>query len=238
MSCSYFRHINLHEIYAQLEDYSYFSGPELSNIQYQFGEALSCCFEELSHATFPHHQDDAWTILPPDVVAAEVGDAIEADLELLATVADIELPTRRASARSAINKLAVLSIHASFGEVSFARLTSLVVYQYDLLCWLYRKNKIAEAFEVYELILRTQGQREIIYSRSFDSVKQSEIARERAKKRHAPTNEKKSRLLAEWDSSSTEYKSRADFCRIVSQREHIIYRTLYDWVAAHDRFKD
>jgi len=237
MSCVYFRHINLVEVYEQLEGFTFYKGADLSNIQYQFGETLSSCFEELSYAAFDQCQEDAWKVFPAVEVAAEVGDVIEADLEQIAKIAEISMPSRRTSAQTVIGKLTILSIHSSFGDFDFWQKTSLLTYQYDILCWLYSKNKIEEAFEVYELILRTQSEREVAYARRFTSAKQSEIARERAKKRHAPTNKVKLELLAEWDQTAGEYKSRADFCRIVSQREGFIYRTVYDWVARHDKCK-
>lgn len=58
-----------------------------------------------------------------------------------------------------------------------------------------------------------------------------------AKARHRLTTEKKALLLAEWGATGSEYESRADFARIVSQREGMLYRTLYDWIAAYDRPK-
>lgn len=65
--------------------------------------------------------------------------------------------------------------------------------------------------------------------------KVSLAASKAAKVRHSATAEKKARLLAEWDATGGEYESRADFARIVSQREGMLYRTLYDWIAVHDR---
>jgi len=237
MSCEYLRYIKLQEAYEQLEEFMYFKGANLSNIQHQFGETLSFCFEELSYAAFDQCQDDAWKVFPAVEIAAEVGDLIEASLEQIATAAEISMPSRSASAKTTIGKLTILSIHASFGDFDYWQKMSLMVYQYDLLCWLYSKSKIEEAFEVYELILRTHGELAADYAKSFTSALRSEIARDRALKRHAPTNRIKLDLLAEWDKTSGGYKSRADFCRIISQRDGLLYRTVYDWIAMHDRNK-
>ncbi|WP_426201868.1 hypothetical protein [Pseudomonas sp. TWP3-1] len=237
MACDYLRHINLQEVYEQIEEFTPYKGASLSNIQHQFGETLSFCFEELSYAAFEQCPDDAWKVFPAAEVAAEVGDIIEASLERIAMAAEISMPSRRASANVAISKLTTLSIHASFGDFDYWEKISLMTYQYDLLCWLYRKSKIEEAFEVYELILRTHGELATQYAKSFTSALKSELARDRATKRHAPTNRIKLDLLAEWDKTSGEYKSRADFCRIISQRDGLLYRTVYDWIATHDRNK-
>jgi hypothetical protein len=235
MPCEYFRYINLLEVYDQLEGFSFYTGPDLSNIQYQFGESLSWCFEELSYAAFTECEEDAWKVFPAAEVADAVGSLIKTDLERIAKVAEISIPSRRTSGRTAIGKLTILSIHASFGDFDYWQKTSLMVYQYDLLCWLYSKNKIEEAFEVYELILKNRGDLAADFALSVASAKQSELARERARKRHALTNKIKLDLLAEWGRTSKEYKSRADFCRIVAQREGLLYRTVYDWIARHDR---
>lgn len=235
MPCEYFKYINLLEVYDQLEEFRFFTGPDLSNIQYQFGESLSWCFEELSYAAFTECEEDAWKAFPAAEVADAVGSLIKADLERIAKVAGISIPSRRTSGRTAIGKLTILSIHASFGDFDYWQKTSLMVYQYDLLCWLYSKNKIEEAFEVYELIIKNRGDIAAAFALSAVSAEKSELARERARKRHAPTNKIKLDLLAEWDRTSKEYKSRADFCRIVAQREGLLYRTVYDWIARHDR---
>lgn len=237
MPCAYFRYINLLEVYEQLEGYTFYSGPDLSNIQYQFGESLSWCLEELSNAAFNECEEDAWKTFPAIEVATAVGSVIEASLERIAKVAEISIPSRRASARTAIFKLATLSIHASFGDFDYWQKISLMVYQYDLLCWLYSKNKIEEAFEVCELILKTRGDLQSDFTLSLTSAKQSEIASERAKKRHAPTNKVKTDLMSEWDKTSNEYKGRADFARIIGKRDGIKERTLYEWIAAHEKSK-
>lgn len=241
MLCEYFRYIDLEQVYEQLEDFTYYTGPELANIPWQFGETLASCFEDIADAVFGQYGDDAWRELPAVQVAAEVGDNIESDLEKIAAIAEITLPARRASAKTVIEKITILSIHASFRSFDYWQTSSLLLYQYDILCWLYSKKKISEAFQVYELILRTFGELSASFALSISSESQtravSDLARERAKKRHAPTNKIKSDLLSEWDMSSAEYNSRADFSRIVSQRDGLLYRTVYDWIASHDRRK-
>ncbi|MBN2974703.1 hypothetical protein [Pseudomonas lactucae] len=241
MLCEYFRYIDLEQVYEQLEDFTYYTGPELANIPWQFGETLSSCFEDMADAVFEQYGNDAWRELPAIQVAAEIGDHIESDLEKIAAIAEISLPTRRASAKTLIEKMTVLAVHASFRSFDYWQTSSLLLYQYDLLCWLYSKEKISEAFQVYELILRTFGELSASFALNVTSESQSravsDVARERAKKRHAHTNKIKSDLLSEWDTHFAEYNSRADFSRIVSQRDGLLYRTVYDWIASHDRSK-
>lgn len=55
--------------------------------------------------------------------------------------------------------------------------------------------------------------------------------------RNAETTKLKHRLREEWDAQKHEYESRADFARIVSKREGMIERTLYDWITEHERAK-
>lgn len=239
MLCEYFRYIDLEKLYEQLDSFNSFESSKLSNIQEQFTDTLSFCFEELAYIALGQDDEDAWKNLPAIQVGADVGDIIEADLERIALVAEITLPSRRASATTAIEKLTTLSIHASFGEFDYWQKTSLLVYQYDLLCWLYSKDKIKEAFEVYELILKTYGELAASFALNRSFEKQSEIAsniaRERAQKRHASTNKVKTELLAEWYKTSSEYKSRADFCRIIARRDGIKERTLQEWIQSHER---
>lgn len=64
------------------------------------------------------------------------------------------------------------------------------------------------------------------------------ISKKAANARHRPVNEQKERLMEEWDRDGHSYKSRADFSRIVSRRENIKDRTLYEWIATHDKNKN
>ncbi|WP_271194514.1 hypothetical protein [Pseudomonas turukhanskensis] len=204
----------------------------LSNIPDQFAETLKTVFEDLAYAAC--YGIEEWKDLEPIDLAAEVGDIIERDLEIIAHASKLSAPTRRSSSRTAISVLTTLSVHVSFGDFDYWQKTSLLAYQYDLLCWLYSRNKIPEAFEVYELILRTFSELSADFSHDLSTQAQkekiSEAARTRALKRHAPTNKIKHQLLEEWRNTSSEYESRADFCRIVSRREGLKERTVYEWI--------
>lgn len=239
MLCEYFRYIDLEKLYEELDSFNSFESSKLSNIQEPFTETLSFCFEELAYIALGQDDEDAWKKIPAIQVGAHVGDIIEADLERIALAAETSLPSPRAHVKTAIEKLTTLSIHASFGEFDYWQKTSLLVYQYDFLCWLYSKHRIEEAFYVYELILKTYGELAASFALSRAFERQSEIAsniaRERAQKRHASTNKVKTALLAEWDQTYAEYKSRADFCRIIARRDGIKERTLQEWVQNHEK---
>lgn len=45
----------------------------------------------------------------------------------------------------------------------------------------------------------------------------------------------KQRILDEWDETKSSYKSRADFAQIISRRDNLKERTLYDWIGAHKK---
>ncbi len=237
MLCEYFRHIDLEGVYEDLEAFTAYEIHKLSNIPEQFADTLQSIFEDLADVT--RQDNEEWDTLEPIDLAAEVGDVIEGDLERLAIAANITLPGPRASASKTIEKLTTLSVHASFGDFDYWQKSSLLAYQYDILCWLYSKGKIPEAFEVYELLLRTFGELSANYAVNLAFQKQNEIAsniaRERAQKRHASTNKKKTELLDEWVKNGAEYKSRADFCRIVSRRDGMKERTLQEWIQAYER---
>lgn len=237
MLCEYFRYIDLEGVYEDMEAFSSYETHKLSNIPDQFADTLQTVFEDLAEVTCQDNEE--WKNLEPIELAAEVGDVIEGDLERLAMAANITLPGPRTSASKTIEKLTTLSIHASFGDFDYWQKNSLLAYQYDILCWLYSKSKVSEAFEVYELLLRTFGELSAKYALNLAFHKQNEmasnIARERANKRHASTNKKKTELLDEWVKTGAEYKSRADFCRVVSRLRGLKERTAQEWIQAYER---
>lgn len=237
MLCEYFRYIDLEGVYEDIEAFSSYQKNEFSNIPDQFSDTLQTVFEDLAEVTC--QDNERWKSLAPIELAAEVGDVIEADLEKIAMAAEITLPGPRTSISKTTEKLTTLSIHASFGDFDYWQKTSLLAYQYDILCWLYSKGKLSESFQVYELILRTYGELSAKYALNLTFIKQTEmasnIARERANKRHASTNKKKTELLDEWVKTGSEYKSRADFCRVVSRLRGLKERTAQEWIQAFER---
>lgn len=237
MLCEYFRYIDLKGVYEDMEAYAAYETHKLSNIPEQFADTLQTVFENLVDVTC--HDNEAWRTLEPIDLAAEVGDVIEEHLERIATAANMTLPRPRSPVSKTIEKLTALSIHASFGDSDYWEKNSLLAYQYDILCWLHSKGKISETLQVYELLLRTFGELSAEYAVNLELHKQREkssnIARERANKRHALTNKAKMKLLEEWDRTGSEYKSRADFCRIVSRGHGLKERTAQEWIQAYER---
>lgn len=60
-------------------------------------------------------------------------------------------------------------------------------------------------------------------------------AKKASNSRHAPTNALKAKLVNEWVESRQEYKSRADFVRIVARVHGIKERTLYEWIGQYEQ---
>lgn len=236
MLCELFRHIDLEEVYKNLQSDTFFN-VNASNIPEAFRETLSYLFEIIAEIAFD--PDDDWSEHNAIDVGAEVGDIIEADIEQIAMEADLLIPSQSAAAAEVINTLRDMCFHTASHEYDYWQKISLLLYQYDLLCWFHGKGEIDHLLDVYELTLRTYGEIQVAEKCHQTTVTQSRaasnIARERAKKRHASTNQKKTELLDEWARTSAEYKSRADFCRILSRRDGVKERTLYEWIQAYER---
>ncbi|AZC51808.1 hypothetical protein C4K35_4233 [Pseudomonas chlororaphis subsp. piscium] len=122
-----------------------------------------------------------------------------------------------------------------------ATLEFLLVFQLDRLVGLYRSLDFDKALYVFADVIEIKMmllELELYNNYSANTEwEKSREARERAKKRHKATSEKKVAILAEWDATGHEYKGRADFARIVSSIRGVKYRTLYDWIAEHDKSK-
>lgn len=237
--CRYLKHINILEVYEQLEEYNpYESGSGLANIQDQFCDTLARCFEDLASVASALLAEP-WETMKPIEIAAVVGDLIEHSIELLYNGSGEDLPETGDSIRETLDSLYGLILTESYISAGIWELNSLVVYQYDFLCWLYANNHIAEAFEVCELISGTRGQIQHIEALGLQehrgAVKATQRAQELAKKRHAPTNKLKDELLEEWATTGNQYESRADFCRIVGRRSGVLERTLSVWIARHEK---
>lgn len=110
-------------------------------------------------------------------------------------------------------------------------LEGLAVYQLDRLIAATRAKNIAQILHISADLFEIQkllGKREKL--QEF-----SNLAAERAKKRHQHMNARKAELIDDWIKNGAEYESRADFVRIMSDLKGIKYRTLYDWIANHDK---
>ncbi|MGG5283148.1 hypothetical protein ACQZ2G_03965 [Pseudomonas viridiflava] len=263
--CHYLRHIDLKAVYEQLQDYTPswdFESP-LANIQLLFRDNLAEYFDGIAEAVFDDLFGKGWEEFRPVDVAIEVGDFIENSLDELATKYAFEagrfkedpdedtdadadadagfLPRPDESVREALDTFWNMTLTKTYDSADYWQLSGLLIYQYDYLCWLYEKGAFSEAFEMFEFIARTRCKIQNIISVGFDKKYSSAAASQRAKKaatqRHAPSNEIKAKLLAEWDKDSGEYKSRADFCRVVGRISGIKERTLGEWIAKHEKSK-
>ena len=254
MPCLYLRHINLHAVYEQLPKYEPGNvSPALANIPPQLCDPLATHLGFLAaFAADGLEWSTDWVIWDSVDIAEEVGDLIESELEGLGNLiesdperfdcvttchAPLVAAAELAPGESLESFLCFAAKAAEVAGADYAMLTCLLVYQYDALCSLYTRGHMASVLAVFESIVETREALTHGLGRDIKESRLSHEARLRAEKRHAPTNQLKTRLLAEWEADSSEYKSRADFARIISQREGLKYRTLYDWIAAHDRAK-
>lgn len=260
--CHYLRHIDLKAVYEQLPDYTPFWSGEtpLANIQPQFRDTLAEWFDGIAEAVFDDLFGQPWEEFRPIDVAIEVGDFIERSLDELEINYALEtgsfkegqfeeeedtcdkfLPRTGESTREVLDTFSVMVLTKSYDNADYWQLSGLLIYQYDYLCWLHKEESFNEAFEMCEYIARTRCKIQNIISVGFDKKYSSTAASQRAKKaatqRHAPSNEIKAQLLAEWDKDSGEYKSRADFCRVVGRISGIKERTLGEWIAKHEKSK-
>ncbi|WP_312379026.1 hypothetical protein [Pseudomonas oryzihabitans] len=119
--------------------------------------------------------------------------------------------------------------------------TVLLAYQYDTLCWLYDSGAFDQAFQLSEIIGATKCDLMRLCTIQLAEYKDQEdrtsVARQKAAKRWQQNNEIKARLLAEWDREGDQYESKADFCRIIAQREGLIAKTLEIWIRTHSKKK-
>lgn len=251
MLCYYLRHIDLRAVYEQLP--TYVPGavkPRLANIPPQLCDTLAPYFIEMAWAVIGFERTTSRRNFEPEYVADEVGDLIERELEGLEC--EIERDTAKHGLGTAIYPpLADApltpgeSLEAFLGFASqaqdlvpsYAPMVCLLIYQYDALCSLYQAGHFESALSVFEAIAETRQTLTHCEARHSGDWRASHEARERAALRHAPTNQQKAAVLTEWDATSSDYESRADFARIIGKRDGIKERTLYDWIAAHEKSK-
>jgi hypothetical protein len=250
MLCYYLRHIDLRAVYEQLPTYEPGAvKPQLANIPPQLCDTLAPYFLEIAEAAFDFEWAKSWRDLEPVFMAAEVGDLIEHELEGLEC--EIEHDTAKYEWGKAISApladapLNPMALEAFLGFSSQAQdlaptytpMVCLLIYQYDALCSLYKSDNFESALSVFEAIAVTRETLTHCEERHSHECRTSHEARERAALRHAPTNQQKAAALTEWDATSTDYESRADFARIIGKRDGIKERTLYEWIAAHEKTK-
>ncbi|MEB0091802.1 hypothetical protein RHM65_04515 [Pseudomonas sp. CCI4.2] len=235
----YFSYIDLADAIEDLNSVCEGSGLFLGNIHHQFTDSLSTMLCILADSATEDLPEDAWKGMPSEVLTTRVSALIENSLELISVAAEVPMPGPKVSMENTVNRLITLTIAATWGNFELHQKTALHVYQYDKLGWAIHKKRFAEAFVITELIAQTRGELDSIFAVHHAQAKQFEqlsaAAKARAHKRHAPTNKIKISLLAEWDESSKEYKSRADFCRIIARRDGIKERTLQEWIQAHQK---
>jgi hypothetical protein len=243
MLCLSLRHIDLQVVYEQLDNYDPYTGPErrLANIPLQLSETLSYQLEDIAEVVSSDLFHSPWQNSHPFNLAVEVEEFIGAVISLLdednRNDSHNEEDEHEDSVIETLDKFAALPFTDAFISADYFRITALLIYQYDYLCWLYQKEAYEDALKLFVIITETKCRLEKLNVEGYSKEKHERTASERAtklaEKRHTPTNEIKARLLAEWDWTSGEYPSRADFSEIVARREGMKQRTLYEWIGKH-----
>lgn len=124
-----------------------------------------------------------------------------------------------------------LFLDPEYAQEDEITLEALAVYQLDSLIAATRAKNLTRVLRISTDIFEIQK----LLGRREKLQEYSALAAERAKKRHQHMNAKKAELIEDWVKNGGGYESRADFVRIMSDLKGIKYRTLYEWIASHDR---
>jgi hypothetical protein len=245
MLCHYLRHIDLRAVYEQLPNFEIFgSDSGLANIPWDISNRLAMHFEERAESTLEHlyGSPKPWQDMSPIDVAAEVGDYIEHDIEELEDICSTKAPRAgvRLSPKKWAEKFSIFSssVLSTSGIQDYHLIQSLLIYQYDHLCWLHSRQSFENVLEVFE------GITEATYMLSFCEMKTRQAtektleAQNRAALRHQETNHQKGIALAAWDANGANVSSMAAFARARCRGFGVTERTLYAWIRDHRRARE
>lgn len=247
MTSKYIRHIDLEEVCKALPYWK--KGRKLSSAPSQLWVPVMGAFLGfLSHPDFALTREQRVQVTPRKL-AEMLDEHLELAWEALPSTKTKDA-MKQASKRWSAGLPPIYSlprgpkvyshVMGSIGQTD-PTIDALFIYQLDSLCGAAERQDMACALWIFTDLLELQ--RDIAardgsdFLNDMTSMIDSWEATVRAQKKHRPTNQQKDILLAEWDANSNEYKSRADFARIVSAREGMKERTLYEWIASHDRKK-
>jgi hypothetical protein len=244
MYCEYLRHIDLQSVYERLADAdNHYLGETLPDIPHSVSNTLSMLLEDHAHMVIQnmYGEDADWQRFHPVDIAAEVGDSIEQDIEELclwcseASGAEVCFPsvTNNPSAAQWIEPIEVLSIYASLSVEHWQQQRSLLICQYDFLCWLHRLGDFDSALEVFDLIVQT------LDSTTFQEMKgrRSEQSRNAAAVTHQNNRQQKAAALNEWDKHGANMSSVAAFARARHKDFDVTERTVVAWISEHRKQK-
>jgi hypothetical protein len=235
MLCEYLRHIDLLAVYEQLDDFNYGrSGPELGNIPEPLAQTMAMHFEARADSTFEHLYNGrmAWQELRPIDVAAEVGYYIERDIEALSEYCSKKAPSVKASQdeKKWFRQFESFSIDALYGDAEdYFLLQSLLVCQYDALCWLHSRQDFDGGLFVLErIVLATE-----MLSTCGKGDPRPSHYQKAAEARHQETRQQRALALVAWDEYGTKVSSMAAFARARHKDFGVTERTLYGWIRDH-----
>lgn len=244
MGSKYIRFIDLGEVCAAMPTFHANGGVRAERLQ-SVPQKMAGIVVESFHAFINHPDLRLFGDVPEKVSSKEMATLLD---EVLATVWESkpnvghrQLSRDKKGLPQRPGRIAYRRLFVGRVCTEGPALDALLIYQLDGLCGAQQAGDLDEVLALIPDMLAIQrdiGERE---GRAFSSdmldISSSYEARQRAELRHKPANQQKTALLAEWDATASEYESRADFTRIVSQREGMKYRTLYEWIARHDSAK-
>ena len=242
--CSYLRHIDLLAVYQQLDTYNNGFAESLGNIPKAISARLAMLLESRAESTFQILYDEqvAWEQFTPITVAAEVGDYLERDLELIEDLCSTSTPPP-SSTNPTENWLErydnfVYNAHEELGAKRWYEREALLIYQYDCLCWLNSLGLQHEALSVFEGITETIETLAITGAADRQQQIASRKAQALAEKRHLKTNEQRAIAISDWEREGSNFSSMRAFSRNCFQRYGVAdFMTVYNWLRSHTKNK-
>ena len=237
MICSYLRHIDLADVYRDLDSYATgLTDEPLANIQPAICSQVAMLLEMRANSTMSifYSERSEWEELSPIDVAAEVSDYIERDIEALADRYDLPPPfcagLSDAEWFEQFQHFAAMAVGG--GQADYFGLQALLVCLYDCACWLYERKDIDGLMIVLAGVEEAATELAHIEARGSIPSRQAKAA---AKKRHEVTNNQRALALANWDENGAKYSSKTAFAELNHKQYDVKPVTLFRWITQHQK---
>ena len=237
MICSYLRHIDITSVYRDV--FSSDTIPDngsLANIHPAIYPQAAILFELRADSVMGifYSEKSKWVNLNPILIAAEVSDYIEADIESLADQYNLIPPicTDLSDAEwlEQFQSFAVVTVFG--GKADYFELQALMICLYDCACWLYERRDIDELMEVLARVEEVANQLAHIEALNCMPSRQ---ARSAARKRHEETNNQRAVALANWDENGAKYSNKTAFSELNHKQYGVKPVTLIRWISQHQK---
>lgn len=114
-------------------------------------------------------------------------------------------------------------------------LNALFLYQLDHLVGQSLSGNLDGALYTFVDMMGISWFRESILVEESHELSVRKSAQRSARIRHTPLSEIKTKVVKHWEEARDEYKSQADFARIISKLYGLKERTTYDWISAYKK---